>query len=400
MTGLRWRYGRGSGQPDDAGPPALVVEHLTKRFGERVAVRDVSFSVGAGEVFGFLGPNGAGKTTTVRTLGTLIAPTSGSALVAGVPLEPENGVEIRQRISVMPENPGLYLRLTWPRTSSSSPASTACATRPRIERRSGGGQPRRPGRRSLRQPLERAAPAGRARPGAAQRPRDPLPRRADLGARPGRNPRGARADRRAAQQGVTSSSPPTGSRRPSGCATGSRSSTRRCARSAAPTSSATGSSPRRSCPDARPARRPRAASSPSRASRAGSRTARRLLADRQRARTRRRRLRARSGRRRRRCALARRGRHSLEDVYLELIDEDVEADADEHAGASAHRPQGAARVPPQPLHRRRRWRPPAGLPHHPADRHLRPASLGCQRSRATLEPSAATCCSSRPSSRP
>jgi ABC-2 type transport system ATP-binding protein len=92
--------------------PALAVEGLTKRFGDRLAVDAVSFSVATGEVFGFLGPNGAGKTTTVRMLGTLIAPTSGSAMVAGLPLEPVNGVEIRQRIAVMPENPGLYLRLT------------------------------------------------------------------------------------------------------------------------------------------------------------------------------------------------------------------------------------------------------------------------------------------------
>jgi ABC-2 type transport system ATP-binding protein len=94
------------------GEPALVVEHLTKRFGERIAVGDVSFSVGAGEVFGFLGPNGAGKTTTVRMLATLIVPTSGTARVAGLPLDPANGVEIRKRIAVMTENPGLYLRLT------------------------------------------------------------------------------------------------------------------------------------------------------------------------------------------------------------------------------------------------------------------------------------------------
>jgi ABC-2 type transport system ATP-binding protein len=92
--------------------PALSVDHLSKRFGDRVAFDDVSFEVGQGEVFGFLGPNGAGKTTTVRTLGTLIAPTSGSAMVAGIPLTPENGVEIRRRIAVMPESPGLYLRLT------------------------------------------------------------------------------------------------------------------------------------------------------------------------------------------------------------------------------------------------------------------------------------------------
>lgn len=89
-----------------------MADHLTKRFGERTAFEDVSFTVAHGEVFGFLGPNGAGKTTTVRTLGTLIAPTSGSAVVAGIPLTSDNGSEIRQHISVMPENPGLYLRLT------------------------------------------------------------------------------------------------------------------------------------------------------------------------------------------------------------------------------------------------------------------------------------------------
>jgi ABC-2 type transport system ATP-binding protein len=68
--------------------------------------------VGHGEVFGFLGPNGAGKTTMVRTLGTLLSPTSGSATVAGIPLTPENGAEIRRRIAIMPESPGLYLRLS------------------------------------------------------------------------------------------------------------------------------------------------------------------------------------------------------------------------------------------------------------------------------------------------
>jgi len=95
-----------------ADKPALVVDHLSKSFGDRLAFGDVSFEVEHGIVFGFLGPNGAGKTTTVRTLGTLIEPTSGSAMVAGIPLRPENGVEIRQLISIMPESPGLYLRLT------------------------------------------------------------------------------------------------------------------------------------------------------------------------------------------------------------------------------------------------------------------------------------------------
>ena len=98
--------------PMSEGGSAITVEHLTKRFGPRVAYDDVSFEVSYGEVFGFLGPNGAGKTTTVRTLGTLIAPSAGRASVAGLPLTPDNAVEIRRRISIMPEAPGLYLRLT------------------------------------------------------------------------------------------------------------------------------------------------------------------------------------------------------------------------------------------------------------------------------------------------
>ncbi len=95
-----------------SGSTAIEVSHLSKVFGSRNAVDDVSFSVSKGEVFGFLGPNGAGKTTTVRMLGTLIAPTSGSASVAGIPLGPAGDAEIRQRISITTEAPGLYKRLT------------------------------------------------------------------------------------------------------------------------------------------------------------------------------------------------------------------------------------------------------------------------------------------------
>jgi ABC-2 type transport system ATP-binding protein len=91
---------------------AISAQGLGKRFGDRIAFENVSFEIASGEVFGFLGPNGAGKTTTVRTLGTLIAPTSGSATVLGIPLSHENGVEIRRRIAIMPETPGLYSRLS------------------------------------------------------------------------------------------------------------------------------------------------------------------------------------------------------------------------------------------------------------------------------------------------
>ena len=105
MSGVRSR-------PAEIDGPALSAQGLGKRFGERVAFADVTFEIAPGEVFGFLGPNGAGKTTTVRTLGTLIAPSAGSATVAGIPLAPQNGVEIRRRIAIMPENPGVYDHLS------------------------------------------------------------------------------------------------------------------------------------------------------------------------------------------------------------------------------------------------------------------------------------------------
>jgi ABC-2 type transport system ATP-binding protein len=90
----------------------IVVKGLTKQFGQRVAFEDVTFNVRRGEVFGFLGPNGAGKTSTVRTLSTLVAPTAGTAEVAGIPLDGKHDIDIRQRIAVMTEVPGLYLRLS------------------------------------------------------------------------------------------------------------------------------------------------------------------------------------------------------------------------------------------------------------------------------------------------
>src|SRR4026207_1422894 len=61
----------------------VQAEHLTKRFGDLVAVDDLSFALGRGTVTGFLGPNGAGKTTTLRMLLHLLEPTAGSALVVG-----------------------------------------------------------------------------------------------------------------------------------------------------------------------------------------------------------------------------------------------------------------------------------------------------------------------------
>jgi len=89
----------------------ITTDGLTRRFGDLVAVEDLHLEVEKGEIFGFLGPNGAGKTTTVRMLAALIAPSGGTATVAGLHLGSENRA-IRQHVGVLTETPGLYKRLS------------------------------------------------------------------------------------------------------------------------------------------------------------------------------------------------------------------------------------------------------------------------------------------------
>jgi ABC-2 type transport system ATP-binding protein len=89
----------------------IEVDSLAKRFGPVVAVHDLSFSVGDGEIFGLLGPNGAGKTTTVRMLSGLIAPSAGRALINGRELGGATQ-QIRARTGILTESPGLHDKLT------------------------------------------------------------------------------------------------------------------------------------------------------------------------------------------------------------------------------------------------------------------------------------------------
>ena len=90
---------------------AIEVSHLTRRFGEFVAVDDVSFAVQTGEIFGFLGANGAGKSTTIRMLCGLLRPSAGTALVGGVDVtrDPE---AVKRRIGYMSQRFSLYEKLT------------------------------------------------------------------------------------------------------------------------------------------------------------------------------------------------------------------------------------------------------------------------------------------------
>jgi ABC-2 type transport system ATP-binding protein len=89
----------------------IEADGLVKRFGSLMAVDGLSFNVGAGEIFGLLGPNGSGKTTTVRLLSCLIAPSEGSARVAGFDIQTEP-LKVREAVGVLTENPGIYDRLS------------------------------------------------------------------------------------------------------------------------------------------------------------------------------------------------------------------------------------------------------------------------------------------------
>lgn len=87
--------------------PAVTVRNLTRRFGDFVAVDDISFDVDKGEIFGFLGANGAGKTTTIRMLTGLLQPSSGEGIVGGWDINREYE-KIKTRIGYMSQRFSLY----------------------------------------------------------------------------------------------------------------------------------------------------------------------------------------------------------------------------------------------------------------------------------------------------
>jgi len=97
--------------PPRDGEPVVEARALGKTFGKIVAVDDVSFSIRAGEIFGILGPNGSGKTTTIRVLCGLMAPTAGTARVAGIEVT-EDPDAVKARIGYMSQAFGLYRDLT------------------------------------------------------------------------------------------------------------------------------------------------------------------------------------------------------------------------------------------------------------------------------------------------
>lgn len=89
----------------------ISVQNVTKRYGEKVGVENVSFEVGEGEILGFLGPNGAGKTTTMRVITGYHPPTSGTVTVAGYDIVTQ-AHEAKRHLGYLPEHPPLYLDMT------------------------------------------------------------------------------------------------------------------------------------------------------------------------------------------------------------------------------------------------------------------------------------------------
>ncbi len=89
----------------------IEINHLTKYYGTKAAIRDVSFNVEKGEILGFLGPNASGKTTTMRILTCYMPATSGTAKISGFDVF-GNSMDVRRRIGYLPENPPLYTDMT------------------------------------------------------------------------------------------------------------------------------------------------------------------------------------------------------------------------------------------------------------------------------------------------
>ncbi len=89
----------------------ITIEHLTKRYGDKVAVDDISLHIRSGEIVGFLGPNGAGKTTTMNILTGYLSSTAGTILIDEIDMQ-DHPLEAKQQIGFLPEQPPLYVDMT------------------------------------------------------------------------------------------------------------------------------------------------------------------------------------------------------------------------------------------------------------------------------------------------
>lgn len=96
---------------DPHDPPAILIEDVSKQYGDKWAVRNLSLTIPAGELFAFLGPNGAGKTTTIKMITGLLRPSAGRVRVVGHEVATDS-LEARRQLAYVPDQPYLYEKLT------------------------------------------------------------------------------------------------------------------------------------------------------------------------------------------------------------------------------------------------------------------------------------------------
>ena len=89
----------------------LNIEHLTKKYGDKVAVNDLSLEINGGEIYGFIGHNGAGKTTTIKCVAGILSFDDGDIKIDGVSVK-ENPIECKKKIAYIPDNPDIYVFMT------------------------------------------------------------------------------------------------------------------------------------------------------------------------------------------------------------------------------------------------------------------------------------------------
>ena len=183
----------------------IPVQNLTHRYGDRIALSNVSFEVKQGEIFGLLGPNGGGKSTLFRILSTMMVPTEGRAVVAGNDVE-RDPAAVRRRVGVVFQTQSLDKALTVEenlRSQGHLHGLSGAPARAHGEARwsaRASGPPQRPGRNALRRPEA----ARRDRQGAAASPAGAAHGRSVHRTRPGGAPRTVASRRRTArQEGVT-----------------------------------------------------------------------------------------------------------------------------------------------------------------------------------------------------
>ena len=176
----------------------IALESVSKRYGSKTIIHDLSFTVGKGEIVGFLGPNGAGKTTTMRMIAGYTTATSGRVTVAGFDMATQNE-DAARKLGYLPEQPPLYdvldvsAYLRFVAKAKGVPSREIPSELDRVISACRLGE-----RRTARdlQAIEGLPPASRPGPGAARQTGSAAARRADRRPRPGTDPGSARGDPR------------------------------------------------------------------------------------------------------------------------------------------------------------------------------------------------------------